>query len=651
MNDTPGNNGSANRQVKAAVVAKIIETAARLCGQNRIKEALQALKSNDGIALADARGQCILGVAYNMLGKPQEALEAFDTAVQISPKLPEAHNNRGNILKSLDRLDEALEAYDEALKLRYGYPDAHYNRGHVLMKLDRLDAALGAYDEALKLRPKYPQAHNNRGNVLKALDRLEEALAAYDEALKLHPAHVMARINRGVVLGRLNRPEEALEAYDEALKLEPDNTELHYNRGNLLKQLGRLDDALVAFDEALKLQPDDLKAGNNRATVLGDLGQLDEALGAYDQVLKNDPTFARAHTNRGTLLMEVGRVDEALQAFEQALVNKGSNSIRTLYALSQVPASLINVDILALLDEAVPEDNDSREEFESLRAATRAAELDKAGQHAQVWEHLVAANRRPFAQNKNEYAKKRKVRETVLEWLRSAPAPKPPDDNADGHPVSLHILGPSRSGKSTLEKLVTTLDGVTRGFESSVVLDAFKQAYKALEIPEAAPTDDLQLPVGVAAQWRDCYFAELEKRAPGARLFTNTHPGNIRAVYPMALALGGSRFIFVKRDFNDICLRIYMKMYRSGNAYAYDINTIVEYVTWYHEMIDVLSGLIPEVSRVIQYEDMIANPAAVLRSVAEFCGMNVPQDAELPWLGDDRGCAEPYKEHIPARHA
>ena len=108
-----------------------------------------------------------------------------------------------------------------------------------------------------------------------------------------------------------------------------------------------------------------------------------------------------------------------------------------------------------------------------------------------------------------------------------------------------------------------------------------------------------------------------------------------------------ARFIFVKRDPDDIELRIYMKKYHRGNAYAYDIGNIREHVAWYNQMVDVVAERVPHISMVIQYENMIADPAAALRPVAELCGL-APPDGPLPQLGDDRGCAAPYREFMAA---
>jgi len=60
-------------------------------------------------------------------------------------------------------------------------------------------------------------------------------------------------------------------------------------------------------------------------------------------------------------------------------------------------------------------------------------------------------------------------------------------------------------------------------------------------------------------------------------------------------------------------------------------------------MIDLTAEKLPDIAKVVSYETMVDDPAATLSEVAELCdlGMN---EAPVPALGHDRGCAAPYRE-------
>ena len=133
-------------------------------------------------------------------------------------------------------------------------------------------------------------------------------------------------------------------------------------------------------------------------------------------------------------------------------------------------------------------------------------------------------------------------------------------------------------------------------------------------------------------------------------VFTNTHPALIYDAARIAGAIPNVRFIFMKRDTEDTLLRIYMKKYEKANPYAYDLKAARAHIAWCHEMMDLLAAKLPDFVRVIRYEDMIADPVTALSIAANLCGVPM-QHGPLPQLGDDRGCAAPYREFMASESA
>jgi tetratricopeptide (TPR) repeat protein len=69
----------------------------------------------------------------------QEALEAYDKAIELDPNYVQAYNNKGAALVGLGRYREALEAYDKAIELDPNNVQAYVNKGKVLINLKRED--------------------------------------------------------------------------------------------------------------------------------------------------------------------------------------------------------------------------------------------------------------------------------------------------------------------------------------------------------------------------------------------------------------------------------------------------------------------------------------------------------------------------------
>ena len=50
-------------------------------------------------------------------------------------------------------------------------------------------------------------------------------------------------------------------------------------------------------------------------------------------------------------------------------------------------------------------------------------------------------------------------------------------------PRSIFIFGPSRSGKTTLERLIATCDGVKRGYENPILENSVRGAFRTAGLP------------------------------------------------------------------------------------------------------------------------------------------------------------------------
>jgi tetratricopeptide (TPR) repeat protein len=202
------------------------------------------------------------GVVLEDLKRPEEALVAYGRAIELDPQDPLVWINKGLVLEKLNQLKDALAAFERAIKLNPSIPDAWYNKGLVLVDLNRLKDALAAFERAIKLNPQYSDAWNNKGSVLVKLDRPKDALAAYEKAIEFNPQSFLAWNNKGVVLEKLNRPDEALAAFEKAIKLNPQSSKAWFGKSSALKMLHREKEAEDALSKAKELGFDDDEASD-----------------------------------------------------------------------------------------------------------------------------------------------------------------------------------------------------------------------------------------------------------------------------------------------------------------------------------------------------------------------------------------------------
>jgi len=236
----------------------------------------------------DAQIHFYLGTAELQKGDAREAASRLERSLQLAAN-PNASNNLGLALLDLRQEQQALDAFDQAIRLSPGFADAHYNRGAALQALGKLDEAARSYEEAIRLRPGYASAHNNRGVVLLELRRPDDALASFERAIQLDPGSAEAHNNRGNALSDLARPAEAVQSYERALALKPDYAEAHNNLGAALSALDRPTDALQSYERAIRIRPGYAEAHRNRAKALSEVRMLDEALLGYARAVELRP--------------------------------------------------------------------------------------------------------------------------------------------------------------------------------------------------------------------------------------------------------------------------------------------------------------------------------------------------------------------------
>ena len=228
--------------------------------------------------------------------------------------------NKGAALNNLGKLAEALQCFEKALKIMPRLDSAWLNKGVVLSKTGKTKEAVDCYDKALEINPNSAPAWYNRAIAYQNENALENALISYERTLALNPLHDSAWLNKGVILRKLNRPQEALDCYDRVLVINAQSAVAWYNRGYAFRQLGRATDEMECYEKAIAIDPYYTEAWLNRGVALRKKNRLIEALGCYNKVLSMHPQHPAAWYNKGVVLRRMGSAAEARDAFEKASV-------------------------------------------------------------------------------------------------------------------------------------------------------------------------------------------------------------------------------------------------------------------------------------------------------------------------------------------
>ena len=235
------------------------------------------------------------GVAYDMVGQTDRAIDDFTAAIRLNPNHSDAYvhrglawakkrdfnraiadfsdaiprdpsgaflalNDRGNAYEAVGEYDRAIEDYGRAIQLNPGYAAAYYNRADVYYaKLD-FDRAVEDYSEAIRLEPDSARAHNSRGVVYRAKGAFDKAIADFDAAIHLNPNDAAVLASRGNTYAAKGRFESAVADFSSAIELEPDIAWLYVNRARAELYLGQTKVAIADATTALRLNPSDAYA-------------------------------------------------------------------------------------------------------------------------------------------------------------------------------------------------------------------------------------------------------------------------------------------------------------------------------------------------------------------------------------------------------
>jgi tetratricopeptide (TPR) repeat protein len=282
----------------------------------RDEEALAAFEKAVELDSENASNWSLKGEALAGLGRDEEALAAFEKAVALDPDDAKTWWWKGLCLANLGRHEEALVAFEEASELDPDNADTWWWKGNALSTLGRHEEALAAFEEASELDPDNADTWCLKGNALAGLGRDEEALAAFEKAVELDPDNADTWCLKGNALAGLGRDEKALAAFEKAIELDLDNNDNWWLNGQALASLGRHEEALAAFEKAVELDPDDANNWRSKGDTLASLGRHAEAVAAFDKAFSLAPTFANLQA-RGHARKALGRYAEARASFRE----------------------------------------------------------------------------------------------------------------------------------------------------------------------------------------------------------------------------------------------------------------------------------------------------------------------------------------------
>ena len=215
------------------------------------------------------------GIEAHKAGKAQEADQYYTAILKANSKHPDANHNMGVLAVGVGKVQEALPFFKTALEANPSIAQYWLSYVDALIKLNRMADAKSVLDHA-----------KNNGMKGNDFDEREKSLLEWAKSTEGSFSSTMPqelpqeKLQSLVNLYTQGKYQEILTQTAQLLKQFPTSAILHNIYGTAHKGLGKLEEAIEAYNKALSIQPDYAEAYNNIGNALKDQGKLEEAIEA-----------------------------------------------------------------------------------------------------------------------------------------------------------------------------------------------------------------------------------------------------------------------------------------------------------------------------------------------------------------------------------
>ena len=469
------------------------------------------------------------------------------------------------------KLPQALKKAQLGVKSYPNVVDFHAIAGFVLTEMGRYKQSIPHFVEASRLKPDDPQFAENLANALMQTGRLDRALALAEQKLERFPGNrELARVIEEITTKGTNW-REIIGHVSKRLEADPDNARLLLMRARAFGEIDFLEDATRDISRAYALAPDNALIAVRKAVDLIEAGEFEESSRILWSVLKSDEGNAQALYLLSTVSNDI-QIFELLRKTEDALTRQQGVSVELEFAKAHLVARRDG------LENAMP-----------LYAQGNATQ--QASQ--------------PYDQTAEE--------EKFTRTQSVCPANQPPPV-AEGelHPMPIFVIGQPRSGTTLMEVMLSALPGVTGCGELLLGSDLTRALIEAGKVFDAPAADR------IAQDYR-----RLMPPLPEATTaFVDKMPHNYQRLGFLMSAFPNAKVIHMLRDPRDVGLSAWIKLFPShGMRYASDLNAMAAAANLYRRYMSHWSGLFGARILTVSYEDLVSDPAAQSKAIADFCGL------------------------------
>lgn len=268
----------------------------------RLKQVDQALIAFQSAIECDPRlvaARIALAEAYGQKRNFDEALKAYKAALQIDPMNVAALRGAASIHMAREENYEALPLLEKLAAQQKNDASAHADLGAVYAATSNHDGAKAQFQEALRLVPNNASALTGLANLSFKDGDDAEGISLLKKAIQFAPKAFEPRYLLGSAYNRASRYREALTELEAAQRLAGGQPEIYYQMARAYGGLGRAEErrrAISKFEALSRDAKEDAETQRamaklmHEASSLIDAGDLNGALARMEEAHRLRPT-------------------------------------------------------------------------------------------------------------------------------------------------------------------------------------------------------------------------------------------------------------------------------------------------------------------------------------------------------------------------
>ncbi|HJQ17768.1 MAG TPA: sulfotransferase [Allosphingosinicella sp.] len=413
---------------------------------------------------------------------------------------------------------------------------------------------------------------------------------------------------------RQNRPSDALDKLAEEIKVAPCFGPAHSLELEILFAQGQDARAERAFDRALRLPARSADAFDALGFYARRLDRHELSNSLYRQAVDLAPADPDLLYNLATSERSLGQLREAAHACDRAL-KLSPDLLPALLLRSELARATNERNHVAELEAKLSSDRTDRcQMFVGYALGKELQDLGRYDAAFAAFDRAAAARRRNLTYDVAQ--DERKLRR--IEEVFKGPCPTAAAPSERGH---IFIIGLPRSGTTLMERILGALPNVRSNGETNNFAAAL------LDCAPKTPDDVFQRcsqasPAKVAAA-----YDRRATRAGSDRRIIEKLPQNYLYVGAIAAAFSDASIIWVRRNSVDNCFAMFRTLFGEGYPFSYTFEELARYVSAYERLMDHWNTILPGRLIEVQYEELVAAPLAIVKRVAERCGLAWSNDA------------------------